>query len=403
MGSATRYQRIILLKAMVTGLAVVGIVWLGSGARRAMLNTKLYTEIASGDSRSALQTAAKLAWYVPRDMNLAIARADLLLKANEQSEAARILKEISGRVGDSISENIRLGLKMQEMGLFDCALRHLQVGLGRDPQNIDAQRAVVTILGIQRREIEQERALWAWYSSGNSSVEALRLLAQGEVVIPPGSIPNTSDEGQILEKQISLEPDSVSGTAALAYFYRNRGEKKKADGILQAAMSNNPDGISLVTEKLAALIDSGDGEVAGQLLLAMAPQVDDSAMLTLLKADYLRSIGNYEKAIQEYRKSLKLGGRNPKIYFRMAECCRLAGMDKEKEYYLKKYQVSRQLTYDAAAIEFRNPDTRLMLKLATTCLEIDRMEEAKAWAREVLKREKENEMARKIMEIQAIQ
>jgi len=396
--SSAKNHRLLVLKVLAALFVVALLLRAAVAVRKVRLNALFKAEAAAGDDSKALETGSKLAWYEPADLNLAIAMADLAMKKNDRSGAAKILQGISGRLGDSISENIRLGLKFQEVGMLDKALVHLQFGLEREPRNLDAQRTVAAILGIERRETEQERALWSWYRSGKSAVEALRLLAQWEVVIPPGTIPKTSDEGQILERQLSIEKDSVHAAAALAFFYRNRGELEKAAGLIDQMLKKEPDDLSLIAEKLAELIESGDGVTASSLIDVLGGRLEKSPQLLWLRGDYFRSRGEYKNAIKDYESGLKLGGRNPKIYFKLSECCRIGGLKSEYEINLKKYQETRQVTYDAAAIDFNNPDIGLMLKVAGACDRLERKAESIAWAREVLRRDQSNLEARKIIE-----
>ncbi|MFM7591127.1 MAG: tetratricopeptide repeat protein, partial [Isosphaeraceae bacterium] len=348
------------------------------------------------------QTGRKLAWYEPRDLKLAITRAELARESGDSSHSAEILRDISSRVGDSISENFELGLKLKDFYLFDQALEHLEFGLGREPRNLSAHRAVVEILGIERRSAEQEIALWKWVKSGESPVEALRLLAQWQVVIPPGAIPKTSDEGETLSQQLAAEPDSADSTAALACFYRNRGELQKASEIVSKALKKKPDSLNLIAERLAGLLDSGEREVAGQQFAELGENVMKSPELLWLRAEYYRINGNFSKAIEDYESGLKQGGRDPKIYFKMAECARLGEMKPDYKIYLNKYEKSRQLTYDAADVDSLNPEVGKMIKLAMTSMELGRTTEAKAWSKEVLRRDQANVEARKILEVESI-
>lgn len=402
MKTEKKKRRLLLLQSLGAVILFACLFQAGFAARKSWLRSKMKASIFDGNINLAMQTGRKLAWYEPRDLKLAITRAELARESGDSSHSAEILRDISSRVGDSISENFELGLKLKDFYLFDQALEHLEFGLGREPRNLSAHRAVVEILGIERRSAEQEIALWKWVKSGESPVEALRLLAQWQVVIPPGAIPKTSDEGETLSQQLAAEPDSADSTAALACFYRNRGELQKASEIVSKALKKKPDSLNLIAERLAGLLDSGEREVAGQQFAELGENVMKSPELLWLRAEYYRINGNFSKAIEDYESGLKQGGRDPKIYFKMAECARLGEMKPDYKIYLNKYEKSRQLTYDAADVDSLNPEVGKMIKLAMTSMELGRTTEAKAWSKEVLRRDQANVEARKILEVESI-
>ncbi len=395
-------RRILLIQALLTISLIIAFSWFLLTRKQAKLQRDFESLLSNRQYAEASQLGARLAWYKPDDVKLILDRADIEIQLNQVAKAAQLLKSIKPDATDSISLNFRMGQLMYEIQIFDAATHHLQLTVQRDPQNLQAHRLITAILGIKRMAPEQKNALWKWYAGGVGTIESLRILAQSDVIIPPGTIQKTSDEGVILEQQLQLEPDSIPSIVALCYFYRNRGDLTRVNQLLGAALSSHPSDIQLLTEKLALLIDSGDTQSAGSLLQQLNQSIAGSPRLLELRAEYHRNAGNYASAIFDYENAIKLIEISPQLSFRLAECYRLAGRKSEYESYQKKCKLLKNLSEIAASVDINAPHPPTLIELSKIALSLNRSRESAAWAREALKLDPANAEATEIYRSQSV-
>ena len=396
MSAETRRQRYLIMKGVSATILFCAIIWMTIFIRQTILKRQFRLLINQNRLVESIEVAGKLAWYHPSDINLALIRADLCIQLKENRRAAEILNQLSADATDSILDNFKIGVRMHKLYMYDSALKRLQFVVERDPQHLEAHRLITGIFGIQRRANDQQIALWKWQSSGIGSIEPLRLLAQSDVIIPPGTIPKTLDEGFVLEEILKVEPNSTPSISALAYFYRNRGDLARVSRLLDEALKSQPDASALLTEKLATLIDSGDLDATEQLLQRLKASIPSSPRLLELRADHYRNKGDYRTAKENYEDAIKLNENSPIICFRLAECYRLTGHDSEREIYQEKCRLLKTLAELAAAVDFKSPDPMIMLDIAKVCMKLDRTRESKAWAREVIRISPQNQEAKAI-------
>lgn len=362
------------------------------------LEGRLRQSVAQKNWSAAAQSAAALAWYRPGDVSLIFQRAELAEKTGDLAASAEILAQVpadSQRAADAFETR---GLMLSQLFRFDAAEAAYRQTLQINPRRLEARRGLVGLLGIQRRSADQLAQLWAWQQSGVAVVEALRLMAQSVVVIPPGTLARTLDEGVVLEKALAAEPASPHLRPALARFYRNRGEVPKALALLEIWANQHPADTSAGLERLGCLVESGDVDKAADLI-EKAPQAWlQQAEFWLASGDNHRNQGDWAKARQAYLKAIELDPRAPEAHYRLADCLRAMNQPAEAAAMLARHDAIKKLAELAAAVDMETPDPAAMMKVARASRDLNRPAEAAAWATEVLKIQRDNAEARAILD-----
>jgi tetratricopeptide (TPR) repeat protein len=366
--------------------------------RQWRLEGQLRRCLAQNQWLAAAQTAATLAWYRPGDVGLIFQRAELAEKSGDLAASADLLATVpadSQRAADAFETRAMILSQLFRLEAAEAAYRQT---LQLNPRRLEARRGLVGLLGIQRRSTDQLAQLWAWQQSGVAVVEALRLMAQSVVIIPPGTLARTLDEGVVLENALAAEPASPHLRPALARFYRNRGEVPKALQLLEIWANQNPADTPAGLERLGCLVESGDVDQAAQLIAKAPPAWLQQAEFWLVSGDNARNQGDWTKAWQAYLKAIELDPRAPEAYYRLADCLRALNQPAEAADMLKKHDAIKQLAELAAAVAVETPDPTAMLKVARACRSLNRPAEAAAWATEVLKIQRDNAEARAILD-----
>lgn len=366
--------------------------------RQNQLDAQLKKELAARDWPKAARTAESLAWYRPADGDLIFKEAELAARTGRLIDSARILTRITQNSPRAAEAAIARGLIFRDTYQFDDAELAFKEALVIDQHRLEARRAIAGILGLERRAKEQLGQLWAWQKSGSGSVEPLRLIAQSVVLIPPGTLAKTMDEGQVLEKALENEPDSPHLRPALARFYRNRGEVTKALVLLEDWLKTHPQDTAAIVEQLGCLIEMGDDARVTALLERQLPELRQESEFWLFLGDFERNRENWRKALDYYQQSIRLNPLPPETYYRMAECRRALGEGAEAAKLTARHDSIRKLAELAALVDPAAPAPEAMMYVARACHELDRPDEAAAWASEVLKLQSDNAEARRLAE-----
>jgi tetratricopeptide (TPR) repeat protein len=287
---------------------------------------------------------------------------------------------------------------LRELYQLDAAELAFKQALRADSQMLEARRSLVGLMGIERRETDQLSELWSWYQSGVSPIEPLRLIAQSVVVIPPGTLAKTIDEGMVLEKSVQAEPDSTHIRPALARYYRNRGEVDKALGLLDDWLKTHQEDVPEQIERLFCLVEAGDLDLAS-LVIAKAPEAwRKSANFWIASGDHQRNQSQWQEAVQAYEQALLIDSRQPETYYRLAECKRALGLGVESAKLLEKHASIRKLAELAAVVDPNTPGVTGMMAVANLCRTLNRDREARAWAMEVLRLDRNHSEARSLVD-----
>ena len=354
--------------------------------------------LAARDWPAAAQSATTLAWYRPGDVSLIFQRAELAEKNGDLVASAELLALVPAEAQRAADARETRGLILSQLFRFNAAEEAYRQTLQINPRRLEARRALIGLLGIERRSADQLAQLWAWQQSGVAVVEALRLMAQSVVVIPPGTLARTLDEGIVLEKALAAEPASPNLRPALARFYRNRGEVPKALALLEISTTQHPADTPAQLERLGCLVESGEVDQAAERIEKAPTAWLQQAEFWLAAGDNHRNQGDWTKARQAYLKATELDPRAPEAYYRLADCLRALNQPAEAAAMLARHDAIKKLAELAAAVDMETPDPAAMMKVARACRDLNRPDEAAAWATEVLKIQRDNAEARTLME-----
>ena len=222
-----------------------------------MLRREVSAAVKVTDWGRAEAALARLTWYRPDDLEAIRLRVGIAEQRGDLAAAARALAAVPDSVPESPSAHVRRGLILKELYRAREAEAAFRAALRLAPRLPEPRRELVALLGIERRADEQEKELWELHDRAGCPIEALRLLAQSTVIIPPGTLAKTSDEGAVLERCLAADPDDSHLRPPLARFYRLRGETDAARRLLESWLRDHPDDPSARVEWLACLARRG--------------------------------------------------------------------------------------------------------------------------------------------------
>lgn len=362
------------------------------------LENRMIQAISAADYHKAQNIGEQLAWYQPLDPTLMKRRAEIATRLNEPENAVIILEEFPDSAPDAAIVALQRGLLLRELFRIDDAVESLRKAVRLDSRLAQAHRVLVGMLGVSRRSEDQKNALINWLRSGSGSVEALRLLAQSDVVIPPGTLAKTIDEGYVLEKQLKIEPDSLHVRPPLARFYRNRGEIEKAITLLDQRLRKAPQDVAAGLEKLACLVEMGETSDADQLINQLESKLSANSEYRLIRARHCLNQKNWQQAQIELKRSMELNTEPAEPYFLMAQCCRALAELNESEKYLAISQSIRELAELAAAVDPNDPRVEDMVAVMIKAESLGRTMESAGWATEILRRDHSHAEAKAVLQ-----
>ena len=365
--------------------------------RARLLDGSISQTSPAADLRQLRDLAERLAWYRPGDVELMFRRAEFADQSGDPEAAAAILQGVPEASPQAARARYLEGLVHRNAYLLDSAEHAFREALRIDPRMLEANRALVALLGVERRRADQLRALQAWVKSGYGAIEPLRLLGQSVVVIPPGTLDKSTDEGAILEKGLKAQPESRHIRPALARFLRNRGDSSRAIETLVEWLSRNPDDIPAHIELFATYVESGEDDLAEKNLKAIGAAGADFPEYWMTLGDYHRNLGRWADAAESYRRAISLDPHHPETYYRLAECLRAEGKKAETAEMLKKHEALRMLAETVAAVDVSQPTVPAIIAAANATAALRRPFEARAWATEALRIERDNAEARAIV------
>ena len=168
--SKVRGRRLIVLLFFATAIFLVaqGFIWL----RQRWLEGDLNYRLAARDWPAAAQSATTLAWYRPGDVSLIFQRAELAEKNGDLVASAELLALVPAEAQRAADARETRGLILSQLFRFNAAEEAYRQTLQINPRRLEARRALIGLLGIERRSADQLAQLWAWQQSGVAVVEA---------------------------------------------------------------------------------------------------------------------------------------------------------------------------------------------------------------------------------------
>lgn len=365
--------------------------------RAAVIDDALRSSGPADEVARLRDLAERLAWYRPDDIDLVFRRAELADRAGDAAAAAAILSAVPDSDPQASRARYLEGLVHRNAYRLDDAERAFRASAKIDPKMVEAHRNLIGLLGVEHRRADQADALQAWIRSGFGVIEPLRLMGQSVVVIPPGTLDKTTDEGTILERALEAQPQSRHVRPALARFLRNRGESAEASKLLDEWLKDQHNDIAACIEKLATLVESGEDDAAQTFAATIHESTSEIAEYWLYLGDLKRNRKRWDEAADCYRKASSIDPRNPETYYRLAECLRSSGQKDESAHYLKKHADLRRLAEAAAAVDANRPTGSAILEAARLCADLGRTLEARAWVNEALRLDRDNAEARALL------
>jgi tetratricopeptide (TPR) repeat protein len=365
-------------------LALAG--WLGwNGYRSGVLWREA---VAAAEVRAWDRVEAALAlhaWYRPNDPVAIPLRVEAALQRGDREAAVRILGSVPESSSLAESAHLGRGRILKELYRPAEAIDELRACLRLNPRRLEAHRELIIILGILRRAREQEEQLWALHDRGGAAVEALRILAQSTVTIPPGALAKNADEGSVLRRCLETRPDDPYLPAPLAYFLRNRGQVAEARALLQPWLRTSRINSETRLEDLACLLDEGDFASARPWFEPPEESLGSSSRYWLLRGDWFRMQDRHDEALKSYREAVQRDPRSPEARYRLAHALRALRMVREADEVLTDHQRLQQLSLLAADLSETTSDPNRLAQAARLCHQLGRDREARAWYAAVLR------------------
>jgi tetratricopeptide (TPR) repeat protein len=269
-----------------------------------------------------------------------------------------------------------------------------RAALRRAPRLPEPRRELIALLGIERRADEQEKELWELHDRARCPIEALRLLAQSTVTIPPGTLAKPSDEGAVLERCLAADPADSHLRPPLARFYRLRGETGSARRLLEPWLRDHPDDPLARVEWLACVLDEGDADAASPWFDSPPSSCRGLADFERRRGDWLSLQGKSDEAIPAYREAVRLAPREPEVRYRLAQALRAAGRVDEANEALAYHRRLQDLAVLAAGVEADHPALDRLNEVGRVCRTLGREREARAWFAHALELDPANAEAR---------
>jgi thioredoxin-like negative regulator of GroEL len=365
-------------------LAWVG--WLGWEAYRSgalLSEARAAAQVGAWDRvESAL---ARRAWYRPTDPEAIELRVEAAMSRGDREGAVHALAAVPEWSRIAVSARLMRGRLLKELYRPAEDIDELRACLRLDPGQVEARRELIIIFGIERRAREQAAELWELHDRGGAAIEALRLLAQSTVTIPPGALAKDADEGSVLRRCLDTTPDDPALPAALAYFLRNRGRVAEARAILEPWLRSGRGGPDIRLEDLACLLDEGDVESARPWLEPPQMALQEQGRYWRLRADWLRLQERSGEALESDREAVRRNPRDPESRYRLAQSLRAAGLVREADEAMAYHQGLQRLGSLASQNSETAPDLDRLVEIARLCHELGRDREARGWYAAVLR------------------
>jgi tetratricopeptide (TPR) repeat protein len=354
--------------------------WLGwDGYRADALWREARAAADAGDWDRVEVSLARRAWYRPAEPAAIELQVDAALRRGDRETAQRALAAVPAGSRLAGTGHLMRGRLLKELNRPAEAIAELRAGLRIDPGQVEAHRELIAIFGVERRGREQEAQLWELHDRGGAAIEALRLLAQSSVTIPPGALAKDADEGAVLRRCLEAAPDDPALPAPLAYFLRNRGRVAEARALFEPWLRSDRGGPDIRLEELACLLDDLDLEAARPWLERPVESLRELAAYWRLRADWLRMQDRSREALECDREAVRRDPRDPQVRYRLARALRAEGLIREADEAIAYHQRLQRLAVLAAGISEAAPEPDRLAEVARLCHELGRDREARGW------------------------
>ncbi|MFO0908033.1 MAG: tetratricopeptide repeat protein [Isosphaeraceae bacterium] len=386
----------------LAGLALLlGLGWWGwTVARITSLRSQAHAAFVAGDWGTAEPLLAALLASRPSDEEALQMRVEAAVQRQDLPTATAVLEGWPARSPLAGEAALRKGRLYKERFLTGLAERAFEEAARLLPDDPAPSRELVGLYGVERRAEEQVRTLWLLHKRG-ARIEALRLLGQSSVVIPPGTIAKTSDEGELLEKCLAADPEDVHLRAPLARFYRMRGQVSEARALLEPWLPSHDD-LPARLERLTLGLDEGDpAPAAAYFGLFQNKPTPESASFWQVRGDWHALQQDHAAAAADYQAAAERDPRDAEVVYRLARSLRAAGKTVEAEAAEAQHRRLVDYAEKSAAVAQDAPRVEALLAAARAAAALGppRAREAKAWYEEVLRLDRNDKEARRRWEV----
>lgn len=380
---SVRSARLRMVRWFLVGSALIGA---GVLAWRTYLMTMLGQTAAyaarEGNWGAVERSLDQLSGYRRLSLQDRRLRITAARRRNDVATLARLLGEQGGSDAEIAAARLEQGGLLLDMGRLREAEEAFRLAASSSPASYAPRKALIGILGLERRTADQEEALWNLFKHSlarpEARVEALCLLGRGGPVIPGETLRPGEDEGAALDRALRAEPENAHARAALAYFLRNRGRLDEARAILEPWFREHGDAPPVGDEYLALLLDEGNLEEAGRIL----DRTEDrpaSARRSLLRGVWEASRGRSAEAVNAFRAAIRDDPRDPEPHHRLAQALRSAGHADESDRERAWVEAAQALRQIVGRMDYASPDPAAVARAGELCRTMGRISEADAW------------------------
>lgn len=378
---STREMKLATLFTIALVFGLIG--WTAYGAWRAM---DLWEQAQDAVRRfqwvRAEEYLAEYARYKKEEDEVLRLRAYVAIQRGDEEAALRYLERIpdfSAHAAMAYMTRSSLLLKQCRYNEAEIALRGC---LRHDPYSTYAMRDLLMIYALEQRDEDYEAQAWQMFDVGMlaDSLDAIRLLAFGTPMIPPGRLRPEGDEVEALRLAVRADPQGPYLRPALAERLAARGQLAEAEEVLKPWLDAHPDDPAALNARIACLMEAGDHDEAAKWMEEAADRADKFGRFWLHKGDLLLARGEAEEAIASYRKAIEFQPRWVEPRNRLAQALRTSGRTEEAA--STAVAVERALDLKAMAPESVRPAVLTMedvRKATGICRDLGRGREAESW------------------------
>ena len=277
----------------------------------------------------------------------------------------------------------------------EAAWRELARLRERDPQQaryrLAAQAELVALMSLERRLTEAEALLWQMYPDHSEKWRILIGLAR---VHARGSTPKSAIE--MLQRFVEHDPDDFDARRALSFCAIDTFQWDQAIELATTCLEQQPTDVRSLEILLECYLRQQQWEAMDAILAR--PELENSGVQSLrLRAQRLEAVQQADEAENCYRQALRLDPRDHTTHYQLSQLLQRLGRGEPAQEHMVEFRrlkehddelakfISRFPQSDASGWTAPEPDQ--CVELAEHCTALGRIDEARAWLKEALRRQ----------------
>jgi len=280
------------------------------------------------ERNEAIAVLEKAVAAMPQSMDLRTNLAQLLLTEGRVAEAEKHLLEVERLDPGQIEHSFRLAQAYLVQGKVDPALKTVRAAVAAHPDNVDAKLALAQLLveqrsfedgekellafaAAERKDLELQLGLGRFYEANRrageaagvyrSIIEASGSRAQGltarnrlaAISLADGRL---DEAGELAGAVLKENPRDGEALVLRADIAMRRAEPASAIADLRTALSDQPDSVPLAMGLARAYVQSGQADLAEQVLRSMVQANPRDVQARFALAQYLIETGRASQA-----------------------------------------------------------------------------------------------------------